>query len=73
MKVALGFAITATLAAAFATITGSGGALAQAMFRADAAHLGSYSAEAPAPFHRVKWKFPDGRPDRVVARLTRMA
>ena len=41
------------------------GALAQAMFRGDAAHTGVYRADGPREFHRVKWTFPTG--DRVVA------
>jgi outer membrane protein assembly factor BamB len=35
------------------------------MFRGDAAHGGSYAAEAPRAFHRVKWTFPTG--DRIVS------
>ena len=42
-----------------------GVALAQAMFRGDAAHDGIYRAEGPRQFHRVKWKFPTG--DRIVS------
>jgi len=38
---------------------------AQSMFRADAAHSGSYSGPAPRRFHRVKWKFATG--DRIVS------
>lgn len=38
---------------------------AQAMFRGDAAHSGTYAGQAPRQFQRVKWKFPTG--DRVVS------
>ena len=38
---------------------------AQSMFRADAAHSGTYSGPAPRQFHRLKWKFPTG--DRVIS------
>jgi len=65
MKTALGFSIAAALAGTFATTLGSGGALAQAMFRGDAAHHGSYSADGPRALHRVKWTFPTG--DRIVS------
>ena len=65
MKTALGFSIAAALAGTLATTLGSGGALAQAMFRGDAAHHGSYSADGPRALHRVKWTFPTG--DRIVS------
>ena len=58
MKTALlGFALTAALA--------SGAADAQATFRGDTAHAGSYRDDGPRQFHRIKWKFPTG--DRIVS------
>jgi outer membrane protein assembly factor BamB len=43
----------------------SGTVFAQAMFRGDAAHDGTYGADGPRQFHRIKWKFPTG--DRIVS------
>jgi outer membrane protein assembly factor BamB len=40
-------------------------ALAQSMFRGDAAHSGAYAGSGPRQFHAVKWKFATG--DRVVS------
>lgn len=42
-----------------------GFASAQAMFRGDAAHSGTYPGQAPRQFHRIKWTFPTG--DRIVS------
>ena len=50
---------------ALAGVLASAGAFAQAMFRGDAAHDGTYRADGPRQFHRVKWKFPTG--DRIVS------
>ena len=43
--------LLATASAIASTIAG-----AQSMFRGDAAHTGTYRAEAPRQFHRVKWR-----------------
>jgi outer membrane protein assembly factor BamB len=40
-------------------------ALAQSVFRGDAAHTGTYAGSGPRQFHAVKWKFATG--DRVVS------
>ena len=45
-------------------VCAAGAAYAQAMFRGDAAHTGTYR-DAPRTFHRVKWTFPTG--DRIVS------
>jgi eukaryotic-like serine/threonine-protein kinase len=50
---------------AMAAAVASTGADAQSMFRGDAAHTGTYRAEGPRQFHRIKWKFPTG--DRIVS------
>lgn len=51
--------------AALAGLAGAGPALAQAMFRGDAAHSGVQPGAAPRLMPRVKWAFPTG--DRVVS------
>jgi outer membrane protein assembly factor BamB len=56
---------TPMLAFALATMLASGTAGAQATFRGDGAHTGSYRDAGPRQFHRVKWKFPTG--DRIVS------
>ncbi len=43
----------------------AGVALAQSMFRGDAAHAGFYRGDGPRVFQRVKWKFPTG--DRIIS------
>ena len=55
------------LASTFALVTllACDVALAQGMFRGGAAHEGTFRAEGPRQFHRVKWKFPTG--DRIVS------
>jgi outer membrane protein assembly factor BamB len=56
---------TPMLVLALATVLASAMAGAQATFRGDATHAGSYRDEGPRQFHRVKWTFPTG--DRIVS------
>jgi eukaryotic-like serine/threonine-protein kinase len=55
----------AMLGLAMAIVFGAGTADAQSMFRGDAVHDGSFRAEGPRQFHRIKWKFQTG--DRIVS------
>ncbi len=57
--------LSLTLALTSAMVLSCGAAQAQAMFRGDAAHAGTYRGEGPRQFHRIKWTFPTG--DRIVS------
>lgn len=57
--------ITASAALLVAAFLAAPTAIAQSMFRGDAAHTGVQASAAPRQFHRVKWRFPTG--DRVVS------
>ncbi|MET0683031.1 MAG: PQQ-binding-like beta-propeller repeat protein, partial [Casimicrobiaceae bacterium] len=56
---------TVATAIAFVGLLVSGAVFAQAMFRGDAAHNGTYRGDGLRELPRVKWKFPTG--DRIVS------